>query len=447
MRSRFACRCSALVVGLVLLAACSAPVAASDPRSVAREAYIFGAPLVTTVRTLQSLAQISPVNQLTWQPRLADPQSRLVVAPNRDTVYVGAPMDLRAGPYVLTVPAIPDRYYTFQFLDAYTENPAYVGTRTNGGAAGTYLIAPSSYTGPTPDGMTRLGMPTLQFVLLGRFAAQDPQAVATVFEYRSQIRLVSLQEFQGGAAPAPPRLGAPAGPPQALVESGLGFFDELGAAMAVNPPTSKVGKRVARRMAKVGIGPGKTPSSITDVRTRSELEAGLAEGGGAVAQASAAAGRTSDGWQVNERVGTYGDDFLLRAVVSRIGWGANIPQEAIYAVSRVDAAGQSYVGTNRYALRFAPDQLPKTSAFWSITAYGSDLYLAVNPYDRYSMNSLQSLRPDQDGGLTVTFASTPVDGANWVPVPEGAFVLIFREYLPDQAAVTGGYHPPSVQRV
>ncbi|MFZ4516027.1 MAG: DUF1254 domain-containing protein [Acidimicrobiia bacterium] len=432
---------------MALLGACSAPVAASDPRSVAREAYIFGAPLVTTVRTLQSLAPLSPVNRLTWQPTLAGPQSRTTVTPNRDTIYVGAPMDLRVGPFVLTVPAISDRYYSFQFLDAYTEDVAYVGTRVNGGAAGTYLIAPSTYTGATPDGMTRVGIPTLQFFLVGRFAVNSAADVPTALRYQDQVRLISLAEYQGRAAPAAPELGAPAGPPQDLAQSGLRFFDELGAAMAVNIPYTKVSKRVARRMAKVGIGPGMTPSAITDEHKRRELEAGLAEGEQAVARAAANAGVVTDGWQSNRQVGTYGDDYLLRAVISRIGWGANLPAEVMYALTRADSTQQPLIGSNRYTVTFSANALPPTRAFWSISAYGPELYFVQNPFDRYSISSLEPLAPNADGTVTITFSSSRVSATNWVPVPDGEFVLVFRNYWPTSGALESGYHPPALVRV
>jgi hypothetical protein len=432
---------------MLALGACSAPLSPRDAASVADAAFVFGAPLVTTIRTMQALAPVSPANRLTWQTTLAGPQSRLVVAPNRDTLYVGAPMDLRAGPSVLEVPAIVDRYYAFQFLDAYTENDAVVGTRTNNGAPATYFIAPPGYTGPTPDGMHRIAPKTLQFFLLGRFAVRDEADIATVLQYRDQVRLQSLSEYHGGPAPRVPGFGAPSGPPQALAASGLAFFDELGADMAINPPTTTAGQRLARRMAHVGIGPGMTPSTSADAATRRALERGLAAGVARVARAAHVAGDVRDGWSTNPRVGVYGDDFLLRAAISSIGCGANVAEEATYAFSRVDASGAPYDGTKAYTVTFPAGALPPTDAFWSVSVYGPDLFFVENAANRYTANSSHGLVANVDGSLTLTFSATPPGdpGPNWVPVPAGPFVLMFRNYLPMAGSASAAYHPPAVQ--
>ena len=66
---------------------------------------------------MQTFAGLFGVNRLFVGRGLANPTSHFVVAPNHDTVYALAILDLRDGPYVLEVPAIPDRYHVFQFLD------------------------------------------------------------------------------------------------------------------------------------------------------------------------------------------------------------------------------------------------------------------------------------------------------------------------------------------
>jgi len=108
---------------------------AESAAQLAADAYVWGYPLVVSERTLQSLAQRVPENRLTFQPALANVSSRTIVSPNADTLYAVAPLDLRGEPYVLTLPAIRGRYYSFQFLSAYTDSFAYIGTRATGGRA------------------------------------------------------------------------------------------------------------------------------------------------------------------------------------------------------------------------------------------------------------------------------------------------------------------------
>ena len=87
------------------------------------------------------------VNTLFWQNALSGPENRIIVAPNRDTLYSIAVLDLRAEPMVLTLPEVTDRYYTYQLLDAWTESFAYIGTRATGGRAGTWVITPPGWEG------------------------------------------------------------------------------------------------------------------------------------------------------------------------------------------------------------------------------------------------------------------------------------------------------------
>src|ERR1700716_4466228 len=110
-----------------------ARVGAKSEAPRAADAFVWGYPLVVTERTLQSLARLTPVNQLTFQPTRSNATTRVIVAPNTDTLYAVAPLDLRGGPYALTLPAIPDRYYSFQLLSAYTDSFGYIGTRATHG--------------------------------------------------------------------------------------------------------------------------------------------------------------------------------------------------------------------------------------------------------------------------------------------------------------------------
>src|SRR5689334_14875323 len=112
---RFACGGPALL----LMAACSeSPEAPSSARqepdlpSLAADAYVWGFPLVVTQRTLQTFGGLLGQNKLLSQAQLSDASSRLVVAPNQDTLYSVAVVDLRAEPMVLTVPDVHDRCWT-----------------------------------------------------------------------------------------------------------------------------------------------------------------------------------------------------------------------------------------------------------------------------------------------------------------------------------------------
>ena len=184
---------------------------------------------------MQTFAQLFGVNRLNVRPGLANPTSHFVVAPNRDTVYALAVLDLRAGAHVLTVPAIPDRYHVIQFLDAWMGDFALVGTRTTGGRGGTWIITPPGYNGAIPDGSRRLAAPTNQVILLGRIRAiDDADAVAASAEFRP----MTLVPMDTAAAARARAMAAPAGTPQSVGANGIAFFDEVGDALVANPPVT-----------------------------------------------------------------------------------------------------------------------------------------------------------------------------------------------------------------
>jgi hypothetical protein len=135
-----------------------------------------------------------------------------------------------------------------------------------------------------------------------------------------------------------------------------------------------------------------------------------------------------------------------------LGIYGNSKQEAMYPTYYVDATKQKLDGANRYALRFAPGQLPPVNAFWSLTMYEQPQSLLVaNPINRYLINSpmLPQLKRDADGGLTLIVQSESPGKdkeANWLPAPKGPFSMIMRLYWPKEEAVDGKWRQPPLQR-
>lgn len=78
----------------------------------------------------------APVNTFSDADKFTRPSDRTVVAPNVDTLYSISHLDLGKGPIVLEHPDMGRRYFTFEFLDPYTNVIGYVGSRTIGARAG-----------------------------------------------------------------------------------------------------------------------------------------------------------------------------------------------------------------------------------------------------------------------------------------------------------------------
>jgi len=411
---------------------------------LAAEAYVAGYPLVVSERTMQRLGGLLGVNNLYWQNALSGPENRIIVAPNRDTLYSIGVLDLRSEPMVLTLPEVTDRYYTYQFLDAWTESFAYVGTRATDGRAGTWVVTPPGWEGELPDGAEQLESPTPQVFLLGRFLVDDTADVANVTAISRRSSLQPLSALTGEpAAPAPPPLGEPAGTAQDI-PTDASFFDELDAALAVNPPTTDTQRHLFARVEALA-------------GRRTALDQGAAQGDAQI-DAAAAAGigdaNVLNGWSFNLDIGAYGDDLATRAVVARMGWGANVAEEAVYPVAQIDAEGRPLDGTGgaTYRISFRAGELPPVDAFWSLSAYGTDMFFAEHPSGRYTLGDrTPGLVLGDDGSLGIVLAydeppASTLATANWLPVPDGPFVLMLRLYLPGPSILAGDYPYPPIQR-
>src|SRR5215831_13267334 len=133
-------------------------ISPGEARAIAREAYVYGFPLVDNYRIQHSYfvdrsdpEYKAPWNTIKNNARVYTPADKAIQSPNSDTPYSQLGADLRAEPLVLSVPAVErGRYYALQFVDQYTFNFAYVGSRSTGSEAGHYLLAGPRWFGTKP---------------------------------------------------------------------------------------------------------------------------------------------------------------------------------------------------------------------------------------------------------------------------------------------------------
>ena len=141
-----------------------------------------------------------------------------------------------------------------------------------------------------------------------------------------------------------------------------------------------------------------------------------------------------NGWGFTTKTGIYGTDYLMRALVTAIGLGANRPQDAVYPTSLKDAEGR-HMKAQQIRDAFPKGQLPPVQGFWSLTMYDDKYFFVSNPINRYSISARQKLKSNPDGS-TDLYIQKDSPGAdkesNWLPAPAGKFVLMLRMYWPDE---------------
>lgn len=144
-----------------------------------------------------------PVNTLYVQPQelfvnpftpLPPGSSKLLsYGTNRDTLYVFGWLDLSVGPQVLQVPDMGGRYYSVQLTDpSKNTNFAYVGTRTNGTAAGGYLITGPRWRGQVPSGLTQISSPDNAVLVAGRVFVENDNDVPEAYGLAQKVTLTPL---------------------------------------------------------------------------------------------------------------------------------------------------------------------------------------------------------------------------------------------------------------
>jgi len=255
----------------------------------ARDAYIYGVPLVSQWSTMyefsidKSGAQYKgPFNTVLNIARVFTPEDTAFVTPNSDTPYTFAGLDLRAEPVVITVPRMEkERYFVFQLLDLYTFSFAYIGTRTTGNEGGSYLIAGPGWNGETPSGITKVIRSETGLVsVVGRTQLFDPGDLENVKRIQSSYRVEPVSSFSGTAAP-PAASGVewlrPMSPTTERTSPEL--FSLLAFLLRFCQPPHPSEAALRQRFVEIGIQPGK-PFDVNQrpAEWRAAMVQGMAEG-------------------------------------------------------------------------------------------------------------------------------------------------------------------------
>ena len=451
----------ALVAAVVLLAAClPAPARAADPVSAGMQAYDYGFPLLEFLRVRAEMTSVrcpdhkgnAPVNSFSNADRFADATARTVVAPNTDTLYSIAHLDLGRGPLVLSHPRMGRRYYSFATLDPYTNVIATPGTREDGGGAEHILYRWTGHLGHVrAKGFDRvITSPYRRLWIIGRTLATDPADQRAAFRLMQRYRITDAhghaRRFPVDCTPGPPAK-------HPTPTDGAAFIAALDRALTENPPPAR-DKPLLDTLAPYGIGPGRSTKDV-DPATLAAVQTGVATAAKTLLNRAKLHALTvaeqHGGWYTPEPdIGRYGTDYTFRAYIAAVGLGANTREEATYPAGITDGGGVLYTGANDYRLTFAKGQLPPARFFWSLTMYDADGYLVANPDNRYSLGPSHpplATRPDGSVVVVVSQHKPAETNVNWLPSPPGQFRLNLRLYGPSDAALSGAWAPPPAENL
>ena len=440
-------------------------VPGTDLGGLAVEAFFYGFPLVFDLGEVRRFPRAgvgavpaTPYNEFGHAQQLAGPETRFVSI-NNDTVYSIANIDVSGGPIRLDVPDTHGRYYVLQFVDAWTNNFAYVGHRATGTEAASFVLVARDWQGEAPDGARVIRFPTNIGTIVGRWAVDGEADIPHVIELQRRLRLT----------PTTPGDGIPDGDPS--VPEDLQFFEQLRVWIAAFPPSER-DQAYQQRFEPLGLLAAQSPYTDADSDLAAAMRQALVTAKQQMEQAlKGGSSPIQNGWSLTYHVFDYNLDFfevgalddpawklpddpkryVQRALAARGGLWGNHGYEAAYAMVYLDGDNNPLDGANRYELHF--DCEPPVAAFWSVTMYdNTDFFLVANPIGRYSIGDRTAgLRRDAAGGLTIVMQhDEPTDPhlrANWLPTPTGGFRPILRMYEPDAAVFDGRYELPPIRKV
>lgn len=144
------------------------------------------------------------------------------------------------------------------------------------------------------------------------------------------------------------------------------------------------------------------------------------------------------GLDANKAFGRRDEVDPLDHLIGMAGWAG---QPATTASAFVDAVDRNDGETpHAVTLRDVP-----VDAFWSITVYDADGYLAPNDLGRNSYNNT-SATPNKDGSFTIHFGACEDERVNCIPITPGWNYTV-RLYMPRPEILDGSWTFPPIEPV
>jgi len=432
-----------------------------EAREIAQQVFVFGLPPVYLSLQADVLsnapkpeAMRAPFGQFFHFRQFPDVSPRETFGFNLDTLYSRGVLDLAREPYVLSIPPMGNRYWIVQLIDAWNEVPAAPGARTIGGKSANYLIAGPRWEDSVPYGLTLIRAATDLVMVAPRIYTSGKDDYPNVHKLQDQLKLTPFSKWGTDYTPpaaVPVHLGVDGKTPvsrQVFAMSPDVYFSRLSYLLLHNPP-HPADRDMMTRMEKLGITPG-SPFRLDRFGpgVRKAIKEGVLAGQKEIEEERARLSEMRNGWQVTQALGRYGTRYAARAAATYYAAGGNLVGESFYATGSFDDDGKRLNGAQKYTLKFPDGKLPSAHAFWSVTLQ-PDGGVAANSIERNALGTHDRLRRGADGSLTIYIQHDPPGGetdSNWLPAPEGCFLLGLRVFWPDEVA-DSSWNPPPVIRL
>jgi hypothetical protein len=316
------------------------------------QAYIYAYPMILMEMTRRVSTNVeaprgpaAPMNQLAHLRAFPDHTFREVVRPNADTLYSIVWFDVSKEPMVLSVCDTGGRYYMLPMLDMWTDVIATPGSRTSGTKAASFAIVGPKWQGDLPDGVEPIRSPTRIGWIIGRTQTNGAADYENVHQIQDGYKLTPLSQW--GKSYMPPAkvpvnatwdMKTP--PPVQVAKMNAEAYFELFAKLLKDNPPHEADWNMVEQLKQIGIIPGEDfDLSRLSAEEQKALERAVGDAQKIIAEKQT--GEVVNGWQIaREMMGNYGTSYSQRALIALIGLGANVPEDAVYPLSKVDSEGR-----------------------------------------------------------------------------------------------------------
>ena len=479
---RYATKTMAAIV-LIGLATGAQAQTEQKPEDIAAEAYVYGLQQAIYYGQRWTYTQndatdnivYAGLNQFSWVRKQITPDYP-VVTPNATTLYGAGFLDLRAGPVVIEVPEITDRYFSVQIMDQYGIFRMIVGSPFNGTRARKYILVPPDFTGNVPADFPTTEIvqwPALTAYGVVRMAVETgtDAEIKTINGYQDQVTITPLADWlsNGNKGIAQAEREIVKGDfliPDGLPEYQFGQVDKQTAeqyftllSVILNDPTmptltdSMIEADLLKQLEVFNIGKGLSFDwNKLTAEQQAALETGFKAGFDHVRETLKSNMINMNGWGIVRNDGGFETRWMDRAIIADAAWAApdkNISHGGAFLFT--DSDGKPFDGKSKYTLTFDMNDLPPVTQFWSIPIYSTEGYFVANEINRYTVNSFMLNSGElaaKDGKLVIYIQhekpSDPDQAKNWLPAPADGFRFTSRYYGPYAPLTNGTYNMPKV---
>ena len=412
------------------------------------KAYLYGYPLVLMDITRKVMTNVkapteffAPINQFAHSSKFLKSKFDKIDKLEADVLYSSAWLDLEKEPLVLHVPNTRDRYYLIEALDNWTNVIFSIGKRTTKTTAQDFVFVGPDWSGKIPENLKVVKSSTNFVWLIGRTQTDNKDDYQAVNKIQKQYTIKPLSFFNKDYKPLDGKIDSTVDmniSPMDQVENmdGVDFFTYLSNLLKNNKLSSE-DLCYLKNFEIIGLVPGKD----FDYKKLNSKNIDVLDNVPNLALKRIyniinSKNKINNGWRIVRDAGSYGNNYLKRAVIAYDNFGAALSEDMIYATVRIDSKGKPLEGLNNYIIHFDRDQIPHTKAFWSLTMYNQKLLFVDNPLKRYSLGNRSNLKYNKDGSLDIYLQKNePKEESkksNWLPSPVGYFKLILRVYWPEK---------------